>query len=148
MDILFQFSNVWLFAIAGVIFVLAAMFVGVFFRPDHYDKDKARIYECGEPTIGSSWIRYNMRFYAVALVFLVFDVEVAVLLPIAVVVRELGIMGLLEIFFFIAVLLVGFIYAWRFRALEWVKTGEGAGEEEKQHPTVVSQSQGRERTDN
>ncbi|MCX7044495.1 MAG: NADH-quinone oxidoreductase subunit A [Candidatus Sumerlaeota bacterium] len=132
MDILFQFSNVWLFAIAGVAFVLAAMFVGVLFRPARYEKDKTRIYECGEPTIGSSWIRYNMRFYAVTLVFLVFDVEVAVLLPVAVVIRELGVMGLLEIFFFIGILLIGFIYAWRFRALEWVKTG-GEPEEKKSY---------------
>jgi NADH-quinone oxidoreductase subunit A len=122
LDILSQFSNVLLFLFAGVAFVLGALIVGVFFRPSNYDRDKARIYECGEPTIGSSWIRYNIRFYTVALVFLVFDVEVVMLLPVAAVLRELGYPALFEVLFFIGILAVGFIYAWRFGHLDWIRT--------------------------
>ena len=122
LDILSQFSNVLLFLFAGVAFVLGVLILGVFFRPANYDRDKARIYECGEPTIGSSWIRYNIRFYTVALVFLVFDVEVVALLPVAVVLRELGFTALFEALFFIGVLAVGFVYAWRFGHLDWIRT--------------------------
>jgi NADH-quinone oxidoreductase subunit A len=124
LDILFQFSNVLLFFFAGVAFVFGALIVGFFFRPSRYDRDKARIYECGEPTIGSSWIRYNIRFYTVALVFLIFDVEVVALLPVARVMRDMErpFLALFEILFFIAVLAVGFIYAWRFGALDWIRS--------------------------
>ena len=131
LDILFQFSNVLLFFFAGVAFVMGALVVGIFFRPKNYDKEKALIYECGEPTIGSSWIRYNIRFYTVALVFLVFDVEIVALLPVAVVLRgmENPFLALFEVLFFIGVLTVGFIYAWRFGALEWIKSAAAPPEE-------------------
>jgi len=132
LDVLFQFSNVLLFLFAGVAFVLGLLLFGFFLRPNNYDKDKARIYECGEPTIGSSWIRYNIRFYSVALVFLVFDVEVVALLPVATVLRELGFLAFFEILFFIGVLAVGFVYAWRFGALDWIRAAAlakpGAGQ--------------------
>ncbi len=132
MDILFQFSNVLLFFFAGVAFVMGALVVGIFFRPKNYDKEKALIYECGEPTIGSSWIRYNIRFYTVALVFLVFDVEVVALMPVAVVLRSMEnpFLALFEVLFFIGVLTVGFIYAWRFGALEWIKSPGVSGADE------------------
>jgi len=120
---LFQFSNVLLFVFAGVAFVLGALIVGFFFRPTRRDPEKGSIYECGEPTIGSSWIRYNIRFYTLALVFLIFDVEIVALLPVAVVMRDLGFLALIEMLFFIGVLAIGFVYAWRFRALDWIRSG-------------------------
>jgi len=126
LDTLFQFANVLLFVLAGFAFVLGVMFLGIFFRPQRYDRDKARIYECGEPTIGSSWVRYNIRFYTVALLFLVFDVEIVALLPVAVVLRELGFLALFEIFFFVGILTLGFIYAWRFGALDWITAVDDA----------------------
>ena len=92
-----------------------------------------RIYECGEPTIGSPWVRYNVRFYTVALVFLIFDVETVFLFPVAAVVRDFvknsaGWLALSEILFFIVILLLALVYAWRFGHLDWVRATAG-GEE-------------------
>lgn len=77
-------------------------------------------YECGEKTIGSSWIQFNVGFYLFGLMFLVFDVEAAFLYPWAVVLRQFGVQGLIEVGIFSAILIVGLIYAWRKGALEWV----------------------------
>jgi len=120
----FDFANVLLFLLAAVGFIVAALVAGSFLRRDRYDEDKMRIYECGEPAIGSSCIRYNIRFYRLALVFLVFEVEVVFLFPVAVVLRRLGQqMGWLvfvEVMIFIVVLAIALIYAWRFGSLEWI----------------------------
>ena len=76
--------------------------------------------ECGEPTIGSSWVQFNVGYYLFALLFLVFEVEAAFLFPWAVVFREVGLLGLLEVAVFVLVLVAGLIYAWRKGVLEWV----------------------------
>jgi NADH-quinone oxidoreductase subunit A len=120
----FDFANVLLFLLAAVGFEIAALVAGSFLRRDRWNKEKMRIYECGEPAIGSSWIRYNIRFYRLALVFLVFEVEVVFLFPVAVVLKDLGLeMGWLvfvEVIVFVAVLAIALIYAWRFGSLEWI----------------------------
>lgn len=72
-----------LFAAVGVFFLFVNLLVGKFLRPDNPSPEKNDIYECGEPTIGSSFVQFDLRFYVVALVFIVFDVEVAFLFPIA-----------------------------------------------------------------
>jgi len=72
-----------LFAVVGAIFLLVNLLVGKFLRPDDPHAEKTEIYECGEPTIGSSFVQFDLRFYVVALVFIVFDVEVAFLFPLA-----------------------------------------------------------------
>ncbi len=70
-----------LFALVGLGFVLVNLFVGRFLRPADPHPEKLEIYECGEPTIGSSFVQFDLRFYVVALVFIVFDVEVAFMFP-------------------------------------------------------------------
>jgi NADH-quinone oxidoreductase subunit A len=70
-----------LFASVGIIFLFVNLLVGKFVRPDNLHAEKLEIYECGEPTIGSSFVQFDLRFYVVALVFIVFDVEVAFLFP-------------------------------------------------------------------
>jgi NADH-quinone oxidoreductase subunit A len=77
-------------------------------------------YECGEPTIGSSWVQFNVGYYLFALLFLVFEVEAAFLFPWAVVFREVGLPGLVEVAVFVLVLIAGLVYAWRKGVLEWV----------------------------
>ena len=77
-------------------------------------------YECGEPTIGSSWVQFNIGYYLFALLFLVFDVEAAFLFPWAATFRELGVIGLIEVGIFVFVLLLGLVYAWKKGLLEWV----------------------------
>ena len=70
-----------LFAGVGLVFVFVNLFVGRFLRPDNPNEEKLEIYECGEPAIGSSFVQFDLRFYVVALVFIIFDVEVAFLFP-------------------------------------------------------------------
>src|SRR5881398_2342525 len=74
-----------LFLAVGAGFILINLLVGKLFRPAHPQAEKATIYECGEPTIGSAWVQFDLRFYVVALLFVIFDVEVAFFFPWAVV---------------------------------------------------------------
>jgi len=122
-DVFYDFANVLLFLLAGAGFVVFNLVLGSFLRRDRYDAEKMRIYECGEPAIGSSWIRYNIGFYRLALVFLVFEVEVVFLFPAAVVLRSLGWLGFAEVLVFVLVLAIALIYAWRFGSLEWITSG-------------------------
>jgi NADH-quinone oxidoreductase subunit A len=133
MDLLLSLS---IFLLLGGIFVLANLTVGALARPKAPNAEKSAVYECGEPSIGSSWVQFDLRFYIVALVFLIFDVEVALFSPWAVawgdaaaMARQLGIdpfefrkTALVDMLFFFGVLLVGFAYLWRFGYLDWVRS--------------------------
>src|SRR5580693_2301865 len=74
-----------LFVVVGIGFIFVHLLAGKFIRPAKPDAEKQTIYECGEPTIGSAWIQFDVRFYVVALLFVIFDVEVAFFFPWAVV---------------------------------------------------------------
>src|SRR5262245_29664615 len=78
-----------LFLVVGVGFILVHLLAGKLIRPARPDAEKMTIYECGEPTIGSAWIQFDLRFYVVALLFVIFDVEVAFFFPWAVVYGKL-----------------------------------------------------------
>jgi len=128
--------SITIFAAFGAAFVFLNMAVGAFVRPKVPNAEKSAVYECGEPSIGSSWVQFDLRFYIVALVFLIFDVEVALFYPWAVafggaaeLARELGqtlfqirLVALVDMLFFFGVLLVGFAYLWRFGYLDWVRS--------------------------
>ena len=125
-----------IFLAFGVGFVFLNLVVGAFVRPRVPNPEKSAVYECGEPTIGSSWVQFDLRFYIVALVFLIFDVEVALFYPWAVAygdaasiaaitgmdVFRVRLIALVDMLFFFAVLLVGFAYLWRFGYLDWVRS--------------------------
>lgn len=83
--------------------------------------DKLISYECGEIPEGSAWVKFNIRFYVIALVFLIFDVEIVFLFPWAVVFQELGLLAFIEAFIFVLILVVGFAYVWVKGDLDWVK---------------------------
>ena len=83
--------------------------------------DKLTSYECGELPEGSAWVKFNIRFYVIALVFLIFDVEIVFLFPWAVVYQELGLLAFVEAFLFVLILVVGFAYVWVKGDLDWVK---------------------------
>ena len=78
-------------------------------------------YECGEIPEGSAWVQFNIRFYVIALIFLIFDVEIVFLFPWAVVYQELGLLAFIEAFIFVLILVVGFVYVWVKGDLDWVK---------------------------
>lgn len=123
---LFDYANVLIFTAVGVGFIFTTLLIGSLVRPQVPTLEKLATYECGEEAIGSAWMNFNIRFYVVALVFVVFDVEVAFMFPVACVFKEWvsngqGVLALLEIFAFVAILLVGFAYAWIKGDLDWVK---------------------------
>jgi NADH-quinone oxidoreductase subunit A len=107
-----------LLAIAGTI---AIVFVGLsrFLGPRNANERKTSPYECGVPPVGTARERFPVRFYLVAMLFILFDIEVVFLYPWARLFRELGVVGFVEMALFVLVLLVGLIYAWRKGALEW-----------------------------
>src|SRR3954465_1028958 len=76
--------SITIFVAFGAVFVLANLVIGAVARPTVPNPEKAAVYECGEPSIGTSWVQFDLRFYIVALVFLIFDVEVALFYPWAV----------------------------------------------------------------
>lgn len=128
----FEFAAVLIFLVLGTVFVAGGLIAGWFVRPNRPNPDKDSVYECGEPTIGSSWIRYNSRFYTVALVYLLFDVEVVLLVPAALVLRELSNNGtafaaLIGVMVFVSVLTLGLAYEWFYGNLNWIADTERHG---------------------
>ena len=118
-------SDAWL---AALLFFALSTFVGAsmvliawVLRARSKDDPPTRrlTYECGETPVGSAWVRFHPRYYLVALVFVVFDVEVAFLFPWAVDVQAAGMAGIVEVFLFVGVLLLGWVYALKKGALRW-----------------------------
>lgn len=113
------------------------MGAGVLLRPrsKNSEGDKGIAYECGEQPVGSAWVKFNIRFYVVAIVFIVFDVEMAAIFPPATIFRD-AVLGqtpglsaglvFFEIFLFVGLLVAGLIYCWVRGDLEWVKGVSGA----------------------
>ena len=110
---------VFLLLSAVVVLGLVGAFKLLEVRPKKQDALKHRTYECGEADTGVTWVRFHARYYVVALFFVLFDIEAAFLYPWGTVVRELGTAGLVAIFSFVAVLMLGWLWASRKGALEW-----------------------------
>jgi NADH-quinone oxidoreductase subunit A len=88
-------------------------------RPEHPDRIKEDTYECGVETEGPTWVQFNFRYYYFALLFVIFDVEAVFLYPWAVSFSRVAVAGFIEVVTFVAILLIGLLYAWRKDALEW-----------------------------
>jgi NADH-quinone oxidoreductase subunit A len=99
----------------SVVFVFLSQALG----PKKYERVKYDVYECGVDPFTSAAVRVSVKFYLVALLFLLFDLETAFLYPWAVLFRKLGLFGFIEMVVFVGVLLVGLVYAWKKGALEW-----------------------------
>jgi NADH-quinone oxidoreductase subunit A len=118
----FAYGVVGVFIAMGVLIGVISLTISWLVRPSNPTPEKQMIYECGEVPEGTPWLQFNNRFYTVALVFLLFDVEVVFLFPWAVVFKELGAFAFVEMFVFVAILLVGLAYAWVKGDLEWVRS--------------------------
>jgi len=123
---LFDFANVLVFTVLGLGFVGVNLLIGKLLRPSNPQVRKLSTYECGEPASGSAWVNFNIRFYLVALIFIIFEVEIAFIFPVAAVFRHWiengqGLFAFVEIFVFVGILFLGLIYAWVKGDLEWVK---------------------------
>jgi NADH-quinone oxidoreductase subunit A len=123
---LFDFANVLVFTVLGLAFVGVNLLIGKLLRPSNPQVRKLSTYECGEPSSGSAWVNFNIRFYLVALIFIIFEVEIAFIFPVATVFRRWiengqGFFAFVEILVFIGILFLGLVYAWAKGDLEWVK---------------------------
>lgn len=116
-----EFGKVLLFFIIGIVFVGGAFVVNWLLRPRRPYPAKLSTYECGEEPVGSAWVRFNVRFYVIALIFLIFEVEVLFLFPWAMVYRSLGIFAFVEMLVFLVILFVGYAYVWVKGDLSWDK---------------------------
>lgn len=114
-----EYLYIVIFIALGLLVPAGAIVTERFLAPFRPNSVKKTSYECGIETEGDSQVQFNVRYYLYALVFLIFDVEAIFLFPWAVHFRALGFFGFVEILIFVAILLVGFGYAWKKRALEW-----------------------------
>ena len=104
--------------LTAIALVAVALGIAKAISPRSYNPQKGEAYECGIPTRGKSWMQFRVGYYLFAILFLMFDVETVFLFPWAVVVQDLGIYGLVSIIFFLVVLVLGLVHAWRKGALE------------------------------
>ena len=118
---------VLVFVLTGVALLAVTLLLSRLLQPRDPHPAKLTTYECGEEPVGPAWIQFNIRFYVMALVFVIFDVEVVFLFPWAVVFQKLGWFAFVEMMVFLAILLVGLAYVWRNRDIEWVKPLPGRG---------------------
>jgi NADH-quinone oxidoreductase subunit A len=123
---LFRFATVLVFVAGAALFVLAILIVGSFLRPRLPGAEKASCYECGERPIGEAWFNFNPRFYIIGLVFIIFEVEIALTFPVAAVYKDWiaahrGLMAFVELFVFLLILAVALVYVWRKGDLDWLK---------------------------
>ncbi|MBE21775.1 MAG: NADH-quinone oxidoreductase subunit A [Acidobacteria bacterium] len=110
-----------LFAVAATVFAVIGLVAGGLIRPAGRDLEgKLEPYECGVEPVRDARQRFSIRFYIVAMLFLIFDVETIFLFPWAVQFKQLALFGFIEMVIFIAILIFGYIYAWKRGALEWV----------------------------
>ena len=123
---IFQFANVLVFF--GLALLLCGLMLGLgsLLRPSNPHPSKLSTYECGEPPSGPAWINFNIRFYLVALVFVIFDVELAFVYPVVAVFKSWvekgqGGFAFVELGLFLAILMVGLVYVWIKGDLEWLK---------------------------
>jgi NADH-quinone oxidoreductase subunit A len=123
-----------MFVVAGG-FAAVALIIAWLLAPAKPDASKTSTYECGVPPVGTARERYSVRFYLVAMLFIIFDLETVFLFPWAVIFRGEAVFFFLEMLVFLGILLVGYVYVWRMGALDWNRpkgralwgTGRGTG---------------------
>ena len=108
-----------IFAFVAVGFVIFTLVLASLIRPERYNKVKLEPYECGIEPETDARDRYSIRYYLVAMLFVIFDVETVFMFPWAVIMDRLALFGLIEMLVFLFILVVGYVYAWRKGALEW-----------------------------
>ncbi len=108
-----------LFISIGILLPAIALSIGRWLRPHRPLDEKLTTYESGNEPVGIGQIRYNIRYYLFALMFVIFDVEAVFLYPWAVAYRKLGLFALVEMLIFVSLLLIGLLYAWKKKVLQW-----------------------------
>lgn len=113
-------ATVVLMGLIGVAFVLLVYAIVKTLAPSHPYPEKETNYECGSVPVGEPWVPFRIQYYVFALLFLIFDIETVFLYPWALIYKKLAWFGFIEMMIFIAILLVGLLYAWRRGVLKWV----------------------------
>ncbi|HEX7058144.1 MAG TPA: NADH-quinone oxidoreductase subunit A [Bacilli bacterium] len=108
-----------IFIALGILLPVVALTIGKWLRPNKPSEQKATTYESGNEPVGLGQVKFNIRYYLFALMFVVFDVETVFLYPWAVAFHKLGMFALIEMLIFVALLVVGLIYAWKKKVLQW-----------------------------
>ena len=114
-----QYFPILLFIVFGLGLGLLMLTVGTFVSPNRPDPEKLSPYECGFEAFEDARMKFDVRYYLVAILFILFDLEIAFLFPWAVVLPDIGMFGFLSMMLFLFILIVGFIYEWKKGALEW-----------------------------
>ena len=111
--------SIVLMIVLGLLFAVPSVALSQFLGPRKPSPEKSAPYECGMPAVGDAHERMSVKFYLVAMIFLLFDIEVAFLYPWAMALRELGWPGFVQVVLFMTLLLAGYVYVWRKGALDW-----------------------------
>lgn len=114
-----NYLPILIFMVVGVILGVVPLIIGKLLGPSRPDAAKLSTYECGFEAFGDARLPFDVRFYLVAILFILFDLETAFLFPWAVVLRQLGWLGFWAMMVFLGILTIGFIYEWKKGALEW-----------------------------
>lgn len=114
-----NYLPILVFLVMGLLFGVGPVVAGFILAPNKPDSEKLSPYECGFEAFEDSRMKFDVRYYLVAILFIIFDLEIAFLFPWAVVMEELGMFGFMAMIMFLGILVVGFIYEWKKGALEW-----------------------------
>jgi NADH-quinone oxidoreductase subunit A len=114
-----EYFPILLFLLVGLAVGAAPMLLGKLLGPSRPNPEKLSPYECGFEAFEDARMKFDVRYYLVAILFILFDLEIAFLFPWAVVINEIGLAGFVAMMVFLAILTVGFVYEWRKGALEW-----------------------------
>ena len=114
-----QYFPILLFIIVGLGLGVIMLSVGSLLAPNRPNPEKLSPYECGFEAFEDARMKFDVRYYLVAILFILFDLEIAFLFPWAIVLKDLGWFGLIAMFVFLGILVVGFLYEWKKGALEW-----------------------------
>jgi NADH-quinone oxidoreductase subunit A len=114
-----NYLPILVFLVMGLLFGVVPVIVGFILGPRRPDSEKLSPYECGFEAFEDSRMKFDVRYYLVAILFIIFDLEIAFLFPWAVVLDKIGMFGFIAMVIFLAILVIGFIYEWKKGALEW-----------------------------
>ena len=114
-----EYFPILLFICVAIVVGVVPMLLGKLLGPSRPDTEKLSPYECGMPPVGNTRERFPIKFYIIAMLFIIFDIEGVFMIPWAVVFKRLGMFGFIEMAVFIAILLIGLAYVWKKGALEW-----------------------------
>ena len=114
-----NYFPILIFVLMGIAFGVVPIVVGFVLGPQRPDAEKLSPYECGFEAFEDSRMKFDVRYYLVAILFIIFDLEIAFLFPWAIVLDQIGLFGFVAMMIFLGILVIGFIYEWKKGALEW-----------------------------